>query len=198
MILRYNEEIQKTIGSKTKPEPWMHIAIIKQIRDNGKFDLSLFYAIYVWDTRQVIEERDSRLNYADDATIKSLAKKYAANDSREPLLGGHGKAMAYMINKKFMSVKDDKNANNESGIWFILFNAGDGTKRNKEYGWTAMDKSRGTKSEAIKQGKGAATRLGERKFHEFAIGSPYVTDSIDAFKKACEQVGLRPNLSEYE
>lgn len=42
-ILRYTEDVQKQISSKVKPEPWLHIGIA-----DGQ------YAIWVWDTRQIV------------------------------------------------------------------------------------------------------------------------------------------------
>lgn len=78
-VYRYNETIQKRIGSNTKPEPWLHVAICNRIMKNdGK--LFLFYAIYVWDTRQVIETGKA------DGNITGVHRGFVrASDNHKPL-----------------------------------------------------------------------------------------------------------------
>lgn len=44
-VFKYTDDVQKVLKSHTKPEPWLHIAY-----DDG------YWAIYVWDTRKVLEE----------------------------------------------------------------------------------------------------------------------------------------------
>ena len=65
LIVRYNENVQIYCKAKTKPEPWMHCAMI----EDG-------YDIYVWDTREVIETgklksmpqvvKDASFTFAED------------------------------------------------------------------------------------------------------------------------------------
>ena len=57
-ILRYTESVQKQLNSKTKSEPWLHVVI----KDNGE------YAIYVWDTRKVIETGKTKETKFDGCT----------------------------------------------------------------------------------------------------------------------------------
>lgn len=65
-ILRYTPEVQKQLGSKTKPEPWLHVCMQNDM-----------YAIYVWDTRQILESGKYRFP----------ATGPIANDNRMPLVG---------------------------------------------------------------------------------------------------------------
>lgn len=50
MILRYTANMQKLFKAKTKPESWLHIGFKQTHRDGG------YFVIFVWDTRQAIEE----------------------------------------------------------------------------------------------------------------------------------------------
>ena len=88
---------------------------------------------------------------------------------------------------------------NESEVWFVVFGVGDG--RSDHYGWMAFWKDECSKMEARKAGDRAANRKGEANYnYYFFKKTTYVTDSISAFKKKCEKVGLRPSescLSEY-
>lgn len=76
-ILRYTEAIQKQIGSKTKPEPWMHIGI-----QSGK------YAIWIWDTRQIVGTG----KFSGDI---SKLQGTAAKDNHKPLVGEHADAFVF-------------------------------------------------------------------------------------------------------
>lgn len=50
-VYKYTEGLQKQLGSKTKPEPWLHCTYsINDDKKGGK------YVIFIWDTRQVVEE----------------------------------------------------------------------------------------------------------------------------------------------
>jgi hypothetical protein len=53
LIKRYSKGIQSILHSKTKPEPWMH-ALIVPLSNAGK-SFKFAYAIYIWDTRAVLE-----------------------------------------------------------------------------------------------------------------------------------------------
>lgn len=92
-----------------------------------------------------------------------------------------------------------KQSNNESQVWFVVFGVGDG--RSDHYGWMAFWKDEASKAEARKAGDRAANRKGEANYnYYFFKKATYVTDSISAFKKKCEKVGLRPSescLNEY-
>lgn len=88
-ILRYNESIQKTLGCKTKPEPWMHIGI----KTPSKRLPFVGYTIWVWDTRQVLEqniEQDFGRATVDFVNRCNIALKQGqpAIDNHQPLKGG--------------------------------------------------------------------------------------------------------------
>lgn len=95
--------------------------------------------------------------------------------------------------------KQVEQTNNESQVWFVVFGVGDG--RSDHYGWMAFWKDEASKTEARKAGDRAANRKGEANYnYYFCKHTTYVTDSISAFKKKCEKVGLHPSescLSEY-
>lgn len=75
-ILRYTEAIQKALGCKTKPEPWLHIGI----SSDGH------YGIWIWDTRQILE------------TGKCDADKVngtPAKDNHKELVGEHAELFKF-------------------------------------------------------------------------------------------------------
>lgn len=58
----FDDAVAKKLGSKVKPEPWLHVAVLglgnhftyektKKPEDSER----VVYAVYVWDTRKVIE-----------------------------------------------------------------------------------------------------------------------------------------------
>jgi hypothetical protein len=53
MISRYNGHIQSILRTNTKPEPWLHI-VLRAITDYKTIDV--YYAIYIWDTRQIVDQ----------------------------------------------------------------------------------------------------------------------------------------------
>lgn len=74
-IVRYNnEQVQQELRAKTKPEPWLHVCITDAY-PNGES----MYAIYVWDTRQIVETGKCKPSACDDAT--------RALDNHKPLVG---------------------------------------------------------------------------------------------------------------
>ena len=82
------------------------------------------------------------------------------------------------------------------GVWFIIFSCGD--TRNTDYGWGTRNKDEFSKEQARKSGKFAAQRMGEQRYNYFVVDKVYITDSLPAFKKQCQKVGLKPNLSDFE
>lgn len=63
VIKTYNPEVQKFLHSKTEPQPWLHAAIVNDFRNNKDYKdgdetvtkTPMHWAIYIWDTREVIE-----------------------------------------------------------------------------------------------------------------------------------------------
>lgn len=63
-VKKYDERLQKMLGSSVKPEPWLHIAVFVN-GNNRTFERTknsddkerVHYAIFVWDTRKVIEAK---------------------------------------------------------------------------------------------------------------------------------------------
>ena len=87
-VYRYSEELQKQLGSKTKPEPWLHATYaINPDKKGGK------YVIFVWDTRQVVEEgKLSRAQLFDKygnrySTSHFVLRGRPARDNGQPLKG---------------------------------------------------------------------------------------------------------------
>lgn len=75
-ILRYTEDVQKQLKSKAKPEPWLHVLLIK----HPSYDDCLSYAIYVWDTRAIVEASVCKGEI-------SVVKGTSAKDNHKPLTG---------------------------------------------------------------------------------------------------------------
>lgn len=89
--------------------------------------------------------------------------------------------------------------NQNQNVWLVVFGVGD--TRSDHYGWMAFYKEDATKTEAKKAGDRAAKRKGENSYnYYYCKHTTYVTDSISAFMKKCEKVGLNPSrecLKEY-
>lgn len=89
-IFRYNEQAAKYIGAilhkkMPKPEPWLHIAI----KTVSKRNPWAGYAIYIWDTRQVIDEyRSNKGLFQTSDFVISKCGMQRAIDNRQPLVGG--------------------------------------------------------------------------------------------------------------
>lgn len=73
-ILRYTDAVQRQVGCKTKPEPWLHIGL------SGNS-----FAIWVWDTRQVVEDGLTGMTMLDNVTGQPATDNHVAlkckNDS---------------------------------------------------------------------------------------------------------------------
>lgn len=52
-VYRYSDELQHCLHSKIKAEPWLHIYLGP--RNEGKGRNFVYYCIFVWDTRQVLD-----------------------------------------------------------------------------------------------------------------------------------------------
>lgn len=69
-VLRYTSDVQKQIKSNIGAEPWLHIGIL----DDGR------YAIWPWDTREII-----RRGKCDPTKVTGTPAK----DNHKPLSGPH-------------------------------------------------------------------------------------------------------------
>ena len=89
--------------------------------------------------------------------------------------------------------------NQNQNVWLVVFGVGD--TRSDHYGWMAFWKDEATRTEAKKAGDRAAKRKGENSYNYYFFSkTTYVTDSISAFMKKCQKVGLNPSrecLKEY-
>jgi hypothetical protein len=74
MILRYTESVQKVLGTKTKPEPWLHVGLAMLDKPTA--------VIFIWDTRQVLEETDVKESVKDE-----LKNSAPAVDNGNDLVG---------------------------------------------------------------------------------------------------------------
>jgi hypothetical protein len=83
-VYRYNKELQNIIGSKINPEPWMHLVVNTQgwYMNGVASHEKPMYAIYIWDTRQVLESGNF-----DKNIINQLPRESTAKDDRKPLIG---------------------------------------------------------------------------------------------------------------
>lgn len=94
MIRGYTDMIQQVLKSKTKPEHWLHIVL--QHQRYGE-DSALAWAIYVWDTRQVVEEDFITMT---DEQIVSILRKCGINTPR--VKDNHRK----LKNSKFIEIDE--------------------------------------------------------------------------------------------
>lgn len=72
-VYRYTKELQYWIQAKINAEPWMHVIFC-----GGK------YAIYVWDTRQILETGAGKLH---TGYLKGKLDLPVAVDNHKPLIG---------------------------------------------------------------------------------------------------------------
>jgi hypothetical protein len=79
LIKRYNSYLQKIVKAKTKPEPWMHLLVVP-VSSAGR--LNFVWCIYIWDTRQVLEQGKGSIS-----DYKYFKNAPDALDNREPLKG---------------------------------------------------------------------------------------------------------------
>jgi tRNA A37 threonylcarbamoyladenosine modification protein TsaB len=77
-IFKYNADAKSTVDYmsgkvKTKPEPWLHIVYV-----TDAFNNKTYWAIYIWDTRQVVEE--GICNGTHDSLIASAHLQHAIDN----------------------------------------------------------------------------------------------------------------------
>lgn len=97
---KYTARAQEILGSATKPEDWLHVILMVDSKSNlDKIHsgiLQISYAIYVWDTREVVESgmvevatRDFCRNWFDFQgfnTFGEAPKIPVAIDNHKPLV----------------------------------------------------------------------------------------------------------------
>lgn len=89
-IIRYTADVQQLLGAKTKAEPWLHCIVNITYRNNPHQQIATYnYAIYVWDTRKVLETRSFSKVYHDtpDNLALRLMHKKKAFDNHNALQG---------------------------------------------------------------------------------------------------------------
>jgi hypothetical protein len=105
MILKYTDTLQKVCNLKTKPEPWLHAAIVQiskgylDTKNSKVVQPRYAIAVYVWDTRSVLE-----IDEFEMSSLQSLSHLTKANDSRYPLhlkIRGESQNLE-LINSKLM------------------------------------------------------------------------------------------------
>lgn len=86
ILSQRNRFAKDALNLKVKLEPWMHIGVIDL--DNGKFG----YAVWVWDSRQVIDEGELSKEQEDEIkfyiTDHFFTNEIRMNDTYLPLKGG--------------------------------------------------------------------------------------------------------------
>lgn len=93
-LARYNDKAEELLGIKFKAEPWLHIAAV-QIK-SGDYS----YAIYVWDTRKIV----------NSGHLNPKQVKVFEADELSPCLDNHtdvqGAPVAKAINEAFKTERD--------------------------------------------------------------------------------------------
>lgn len=95
-IVRYTPTVAKMLNSRVKSEPWLHAVIDcspEVYGQTGKQRWLINYAIYVWDTRQVIDD-DTIEVQATAKQIDKLRMLPSPPDSFEPLTGNFNDKLA--------------------------------------------------------------------------------------------------------
>lgn len=107
---KYTDEAKRLIGSKTKAEDWLHIAV-QYNTENDHFA----YAIYVWDTRKVLETGSDNRSYIGGAlqfSSKIVGSKSVpmnipfAFDTTKPLITDSYDIIADNINTMLADMKE--------------------------------------------------------------------------------------------
>lgn len=117
-ITKYTTQIAAMLGCKAKPEPWLRIALDcspEQYGETGKQDWQVSYVIYVWDTRQVIDD-DTVHVQATTKQIDKLRNMPSPPDNFEPLVGKFKNRLAVStFNDSFYRLRQKRSqAANES------------------------------------------------------------------------------------
>ena len=107
-ILRYTEDVQKQLHSKTKPEPWLHIAILSDKQYS-------YYVIYVWDTRQIVGSDNIYKHYGDIAG-------QPAKDNHMPLQGKANLSNANELVKQLNEQWLNDNAKTDASVVLNISN----------------------------------------------------------------------------
>lgn len=82
-INTYNSDCKKILRTKTKPGPYLHVAIleISGINKDGKIGPTVrtktvvYWAIYAWDTREVLEVGEGRQRRIEAFTTGRIERK---------------------------------------------------------------------------------------------------------------------------
>lgn len=82
LIARYTDKLQHVLGSKTKPEPWLHAAIMYD-RNRSV----VIYAIYIWDTRKTIESDAKMATSMKLDAVLNVARQSRAADNGMQISG---------------------------------------------------------------------------------------------------------------
>lgn len=125
-INKYNEAFSKSfksLGIKTKPEPWLHVAILNftNMKDDKEHGIkassgAMYWVVYVWDTRQVLEFGKAKQNattmkrLTTSSTMASrggLVRAPKAKDNHKPLNGDN--QIINAINKYVLAGNDKYN-----------------------------------------------------------------------------------------
>jgi hypothetical protein len=89
-VIRYTPELQSILKSKTEPAPYMHCVIdLARFRySDGSSAIFLDYAIYIWDTREVLEAKHDESFWGKPMdNLKAYAKTGRVKDPMTPLKG---------------------------------------------------------------------------------------------------------------
>lgn len=95
MIFVYDKDIKNRVKAKTNPEPWMHICLVsRRVGKTAEKKFEYVWAIYVWDTRQVIESGVAERSQIDFETL--LRAHRGALDNHQRLQGADSPDAKYV------------------------------------------------------------------------------------------------------
>lgn len=82
VILKYTPRVKELLDSETKPEPFMHVAVLKGGEHEKLAESKGWYSIFIWDNRKSLES-DSY----DAKNYPQLSRAAKAVDNRKPIKG---------------------------------------------------------------------------------------------------------------
>jgi hypothetical protein len=89
-IVQYSDKLSKGLGDKTIPAPYLH-CMVKEVARSYGMDTLYAYAIFVWDTREVLSVGSAYFQAGSDAWYDLIKDAKPAKDSKTKIRGKDAK-----------------------------------------------------------------------------------------------------------
>jgi hypothetical protein len=106
-VAKYTEELAKKLKCKTKVEPWLHI-VFSELPNHTNLNYrvieptKLGWAVYIWDTREIIEMNATECNMPASNTYVKVV------DNHTPIHGGDNKQLTNYLNARVFNAKQQR------------------------------------------------------------------------------------------